>query len=424
MNIANEEKKDTLLFVDDEENILRSMKRLFIPLGYEVLIASSGADALLLLNESDDIDVIISDMRMPEMDGAAFLKEAARHWPHQKRLLLTGYADIESAISAINDGKIDHYLKKPCEENELEDCIDKVLEAKRLKEKNKALEQELRVKNKELHALNEGLEEKIEKKTQQIKMTCDTLQKTYQSTIQVLASLVELHEGEHKGHCRKIAAMAKKTSEKLGLCGEEIQDIYLASLLHNIGKMGMPDALIKQPVSSFSQTEKQSYIQYPLLGEAALMAFEPLKNVAGLIANHKEYLDGSGYPMGLAEESIPRNANIITVAVDYAELQLGILEGTALPASQALQVIQSNKNKRYREDVVDAFAKVIAESPVEQERLQELLLAAEDLREGMELSRDLIANSGIMLLSQGQILNKTQVDNIKKLKSLTVYIKA
>ena len=108
------EKKGSLLFVDDEKSILKALKRMFVPLGYTVFIAESGKAGLAMLEENE-IDLIISDMRMPEMDGAAFLKAAAEQWPEIKRILLTGYADMESAISAVNEGKIKLLLREALE---------------------------------------------------------------------------------------------------------------------------------------------------------------------------------------------------------------------------------------------------------------------------------------------------------------------
>ena len=131
-------KTASLLFVDDERNILSSMKRLFRPLGYHIHLASSGAEGLEIL-EREDIDLIVSDMRMPEMNGAEFLERAAQQWPNAMRILLTGYSDLGSTVAAVNKGKIYRYVSKPWEDQELVLAVQHALERKNLEDEKKRL---------------------------------------------------------------------------------------------------------------------------------------------------------------------------------------------------------------------------------------------------------------------------------------------
>lgn len=123
--------QQTLLFVDDEANILSALKRLFRPFNYKILTAGSGMQGLELM-EKERIDLVISDMRMPEMDGAQFLEQVRMKWPDTVRMLLTGYADISSAVAAINKGEIYRYISKPWEDNELTATVKQALERKQL----------------------------------------------------------------------------------------------------------------------------------------------------------------------------------------------------------------------------------------------------------------------------------------------------
>ena len=344
----------TILFVDDEANILRSLQRLFIPLGYEVFTAESGQAGLDLL-ASNSVDIIISDMRMPEMDGAEFLKQVAQQYPSTKRMLLTGYSDLESAISAVNHGKIDYYLNKPWKDNQLEVAVQNALESKRLKEKNTQLESEVLEKNEKLKQLNASLEEKVLARTAELKRAHDILKKSNQSLIEVLSTVVEMHEGEQRGQCRSIAEIAQATAEAVGLPDEEVQQIYFASLLHNIGKIGMPESLLTKAYIKMTPLELKQYKQYPLLGEAALMAFESLKDVAHIILTHREYFNGSGYPNQLKQEAIPMGARIVALAVDYVNLQQGLVVDEQLVATQALELMEKNRGKHYDPDMFDIF---------------------------------------------------------------------
>ena len=142
-----------LLFVDDEENILNSLRRLFRPLNYKILTAGSGADALVLL-EHEPVDLVISDMRMPQMDGAQLLEQVRAKWPDTLRILLTGYADVGSTIAAINKGEIYRYIAKPWEDNDIILVVRHALERKGLELEKHRLEQLTHRQNEELKELN------------------------------------------------------------------------------------------------------------------------------------------------------------------------------------------------------------------------------------------------------------------------------
>src|ERR1017187_6253965 len=152
-----------LLFVDDEENILNSLRRLFRPLNYKIFTAISGAEALALL-EHEPVDLIISDMRMPLMDGAQLLEQVRAKWPDILRILLTGYADISSTIAAINKGEIYRYIAKPWEDNDIILVVRHALERKSLEQEKRRLEQLTIRQNEELKALNASLEIKVQER--------------------------------------------------------------------------------------------------------------------------------------------------------------------------------------------------------------------------------------------------------------------
>ncbi|MFK7861672.1 MAG: response regulator [Granulosicoccus sp.] len=168
MNEAlQEDRQPQILFVDDERAILSSLRRMFRSSNYNVHVACSGAEAIELL-EKNDIDLVVSDMRMPEMDGAALLSTVAKRWPNTERMLLTGYSEMSSAIEAINQGKISRYLTKPWDDSEIVICVEQALQNKRLVEEKERLERLTVKQNEELLELNESLEEKVALRTREI----------------------------------------------------------------------------------------------------------------------------------------------------------------------------------------------------------------------------------------------------------------
>jgi response regulator RpfG family c-di-GMP phosphodiesterase len=160
----------TLLFVDDEPSILSALRRLFRPQGYKILTAESGQEGLEVL-ALETVNLVVSDMRMPNMDGAKFLKEVRARWPHVVRLLLTGYSDMTSTVEAINQGEIYRYIAKPWDDTEIVRTVADALEHMRLVGENIRLTELTRRQNEELKELNAGLEQKVAARTEEVRQT-------------------------------------------------------------------------------------------------------------------------------------------------------------------------------------------------------------------------------------------------------------
>jgi response regulator RpfG family c-di-GMP phosphodiesterase len=161
------EQPATLLFVDDEANILSALKRLFRPHGYRIFTAGGGAEGLEIMAR-ESVDLVVSDMRMPEMNGAQFLEQVRLNWPETVRILLTGYAEIGATIDAINKGQIYRYISKPWEDNDIVIAVQHALERKLLQREKQRLELLTKKQNEELRELNESLEDKVKARTEEV----------------------------------------------------------------------------------------------------------------------------------------------------------------------------------------------------------------------------------------------------------------
>ena len=155
-----------ILCIDDEQNVLRSLTRLFLDDPYEILTATSGAEGLLILAQSGTVPVVISDYRMPGMNGVEFLSEVRKRWPETVRIVLSGYADTGAIVSAINEGQIYRFVAKPWNDDELRVTVANALERYDLGRKNLELTEELRRKNDELTTLNRDLERRVIERTE------------------------------------------------------------------------------------------------------------------------------------------------------------------------------------------------------------------------------------------------------------------
>jgi len=416
-----DDEKGTLLLVDDEGGILNALKRIFMAEGYQIHTALNGTEGVQLLEQHSDIDIIISDMRMPGMDGAEFLKIAAQRWPNIKRILLTGYADINSAIAAINEGKIDYYISKPWKNDEIISIVNNALDNKRLYDENRELQKLLSHQNEELKILNNHLEEKVKERSIELYNSYKELQETHSSAVQVFLAMQELHEGVHKGYCRCVAGQAKLLAQALKLNDKEVQTIYLAAMLHNLGKNGLPPHIRFKPFNKLTLREYNDFIQYPLLGSTVLAAFPSLKEVANIILHHRERYDGRGYPHHLKGENIPIGSRILSIVVDYNELQHGLIEPYNYHAKWALRYIREHF-ERYDPQILPVFMNVITNIPGEHASLTEEILTPDQLEPGMVLSRELISKNGFVFLIKGYKLTPEVIDKINLLDNIVVHV--
>ncbi|QPF75929.1 response regulator [Roseateles sp. DAIF2] len=413
---ASEAASPTILFVDDEPSILSALRRLFRPEGYRVLLAESATAALALL-ETEPVDLVVSDMRMPVMDGAQFLEQVRRRWPELVRILLTGYADIGATIAAINRGEIHRYIAKPWEDQDLLLVVREGLTRRRLEQENRHLQRLTAAQNEQLQSANAELERRVLARTQEIAQINGFLEQAYAEleqqfllSLDVFAGLLELREGGSAGHSRRVALLARRTAERLGLDPPTCQDVFSAGLLHEIGKIGLPDALLRKPVSTMNGEEQARYRQHNLNAEAALLALPRLQRAARFVRWQDERIDGRGLPDGLAGDELPRAAQALSLAVHYHGLLSGRLAAKRLGPTEAAAVIKQGAGLRYEPAVVAAFQQVLAEAPPEVE--SDWLIAAAELRPGMVLARDLLSPQGTLLLAAGFCFDAHKVRQI------------
>ena len=414
----------TILFVDDEPNILSSLRRLFRPQGYRIFIAEGGAAGLEVLAR-EKIDLVISDMRMPEMDGARFLEQVRDRWPEAIRILLTGYSDIGSTINAINRGEIYRYIAKPWDDNDITLIVREALERRRLETENEHLLGLTRRQNEELKALNSGLEAKVEERTAEVRQTMSFLEmanqqlkKTLLTTVRVLSGLVEMRGGPIAGHSRRVAEHSRTIAGRLGLDENQIQEIVLAALLHDIGKIAIPDRVLEKPFNVLSQEERALVIKHPTQGAMALMEIEQLKGPALIIRHHHEAFDGSGFPDQLRGVAIPLGARILAVANEFDALQLGTLVNRRLTVAECRTFMLDNRGKRYDPDVLDAFDGAL-QAALDKAKPRDVALRLHQLQPGMVLAQDLVNHDKYLLLAKGFILTPVVIEQLKKLEAST-----
>ena len=407
-----------LLFVDDEANILSALKRLFRPLGYRIFTADGGAAGLQVF-EQNTIDLVVSDMRMPEMNGAQFLEQVRQKWPDAIRILLTGYADVSSTIAAINKGEIYRYIAKPWDDNDIILTVKHALERKNLELEKQRLEALTLKQNEELKDLNANLEAKVKARTEELRQAMGFLEVTHKrlkdsfiTSLKVFSNLMELREGAMAGHSRRVADYARRLAQRMGMPDNEVQDVMFAALLHDIGKIGLPDRLLHKSFASLTTEERAEVIKHPITGQAALMGLENMKEAAMLVRSHHERFDGLGYPDGLSGMSISRGARILAVVNDYDSLQLGTLLSKPLTPQEACEFLLEGRGKRYDPKVVDVFLEIAGGAEKGEAVVPDVKVPTSALKAGMVLTRDLVTAGGLLLLSKGHLLDDVLIEQI------------
>ncbi len=414
--------RDKVLVVDDERNILSSLKRLLITEDYDVLLADSGEKALQILKDNPDIALIISDQRMPGMSGAEFLELARKLSPDTIRMVLTGYADVGAAIAAINRGGAYRYLTKPWNDNELLYAVREGVRQYRLIRENRQLQEVIKQKNQELKQWNSQLEYyvqqqtiEIQNKNKELENLNKRLRNNFKNTIFSFSTLLEMREKGSKSHSRNVADLSVKIAKTLGLNSKDTEDIMVAALLHDIGKIAMPDLLIEKRPEEMSPDEFEIYRQHSVRGQSAIDMIEDLRNAGLIIRHHHENYDGTGFPDGLKREQIPLGARIIGI-VDFLDREI-----SKYNADNALELALSEVKKRLGRDFDPSLFRYIT-TPAEQlyaGRLPrsdyvELELSPMKLTQGMIVSRDFHSGTGLLLLKKGTVLKTTHIEAIKR----------
>lgn len=392
----------TVLCVDDEPNILSSLQRALRNPRLRVLTAPGGAEALDLLRRTP-VDLVISDMRMPGMDGAQLLEEVRRHWPEVMRMLLTGHADMGSTVAAINRGGIFRYVHKPWDAAELMGAVEQATAMLALQRERDRLEALTQRQNAELQAFNHELEQRVTARTAELEKANSRLHAGYLQSIKAFMSLLELRSGALAGHGRRVADTARHIARAMGLAEELVKQVFIAGLVHDIGLLGLSDQQLDKPTGRYSAEEMEHYRGHALRGEQTLLALDDMHALLPLVRSHHEHFDGSGFPAQLAGAAIPLGARILAVADAWDDLLHGQAVAQKLAPGEARVFMQRRRGTQFDPEVLDVFLMVTeartATAPAR------LVLPTSALKEGMVLAEDLLSAQGVMMLAAGHRLS-------------------
>ncbi len=314
-----------ILCVDDDENVLKALTRLFRSESFQVLTAVSGREGLAILKRTENVVVILSDQQMPEMTGTLFLREAGKLFPESFRMLLTGYREATAAIDAINQGGVQRYLTKPWNDDELLQAVRDGVQRYLLSQENRRLTTVLQLERDELAEWNSNLKKRLLQQSAQIRKQLAEARpqsgadrKAGEVIVARLVDLLDQCYSRIGKHSRTVAALAESMAETLKLPSTQCEEIKSAAFLHDIGKLGLPDRLLSRGTELMNADDVKEYRTHSVRGMTIVDKHEELREVAILIRHHHEAYNGQGFPDGLRGERIPLGSRIIALA-DYAE---------------------------------------------------------------------------------------------------------
>ncbi|UAB72184.1 response regulator [Vibrio sp. SCSIO 43132] len=409
--------KPKLLLVDDEEDIVRALTRV-LRRDFDIISFTDPTHALAHL-EDHPVPLMVSDMRMPQMDGAEFFSKAKALQPNSVRVLLTGYADVEATMRAINDGGVNNYLCKPWDNENLKFTLLQSYEFYQLHQERFRLANELEEKNEELNKLNSSLEEQVVIRTaalreshKKLELSNKTRSTLLKDVLALVTSLVGHRAGISTQSLERIAYQSKQVAVFMDCNETQINQTYLSSIMHMLGLIG------KDHIDS-TQNFQHTHIapsNNPELGAEILNSLKKFQSLAPIVRSQDENYDGTGIPDHLKSQDIPLASRIIRVVKDYEFMVAGEENTSKKSPFAAAKYLESNSGKMYDRAVVKAFTKVMKERPQDDLHEIEYCVSSNELTEGDILKQDVMLQNGTTVLTAGSEINQTTIARLRDIE--------
>ena len=339
--------------------------------GYRCETACNGAESLRKLRASS-FELVVSDIDMPEMDGVQLLQEIKKTHPDTEIIMLTGVVDVDTAIQSMRLGAYD-YLTKPFNLAEVRITVERALEKRRLIRENREYQRTLEARVAERTA-------ELIRKNREVEELFDRLKSSYQTTLETLATALDTRDTETLGHSLRVASYTVAVARRMGVVEPELTDIYRGALLHDVGKIGIPDAILRKP-DKLTPEEWVEMRKHPEIGYRILQGIHFLEMAREIVLSHQETYDGSGYPRGLKGKDIPLGARVFSVVDTLDAMTSDRPYRKALPYEAARSEILRFSGTQFDPDVVKVFLEIPDEEWAEiHRRVMRDVLARDQMR--------------------------------------------
>lgn len=347
--------RNRILVVDDEPVIREVLHERLSGAGFECELARNAAEALQKIR-TRSYNLVLSDIAMPGGDGISLLRQIKSEQPGLDVVMLTGVVDVDTAIRAIRLGASD-YLTKPFNLDEVLLTIERTLEKRRLITENLEYQMDLERKVDDRTRELRHKSEQVEDLYKELKTAFDKIHSTYDTTLQALMEALDARDSETRGHSRRVAEYTVSVAKRMGIVEPELTQYRWGALLHDVGKIGIPDAILRKP-GPLDDPEWTIMRLHPEMGARILGSIQFLGGAVPIVASHQERFDGSGYPNGLKGDQIPLGARIFAVVdcLDAMTMDRPYRRGTSL--AMVREELLKHSGTQFDPKVVDVFLTV------------------------------------------------------------------
>ena len=375
------------VLVADDEPEIRNVLTDLLGAACECVSVGSAEEALEVLG-ARRFDLVVSDIMMPGMSGLEMIPHVRAASPEAVVIMISGVQTVESAIDALRAGAFD-YIMKPFDLHHVEVAVGRALEHKSLRDAK------LRYEN--------HLEQMVAQRTSELDRAVGSLEDAYRMTLKALTAALETRDHETHGHSERVVSFSLRLGRELGLGAEQLTALEFGALLHDIGKIGVPDAILRKP-ASLDGDEWARMRLHPLYGQRILEGIEFLRGAGRVVAQHHEQWDGSGYPQGLRGDEIDLNARIFAVADAFDAMTSDRVYRRGRPYEVAVAELEDYAGRQFDPDVVAAFKRVPREDWAEMHRRslevqKERAEGSERVGDGVTAVRDFIEARVSLLVS-------------------------
>jgi putative two-component system response regulator len=357
-DIAPEEPRRFIVCVHSDRAILEDLRTQLettVPSEYRVLPVDSATSGLEVIHElesqGDRVDIVIADMGRPEFPGDRFLEIVNHRFPQVRKVLLTDGPESDDAVYSINTADLDRFLHQPVSKEDFRLTVLSLLRLSRLRADNEDLLGVLKNRNLQLKEMLDSLRHAHQE-----------IQQSYLQTIQALAQALDAKDPYTAGHSRRVSRFAYLLARRMGLDREKCEDIRDGALMHDIGKIGVPERVLLKP-GRMTEEEIKLIQLHPVIGAQILEPVKPLRRYIPAVKYHHERWDGKGYPDGLRGEEIPIEARITLIADTFDAITSDRPYRAAKPLELAVDQFTKFAGKQFDENCVRVFLEILAEDP-------------------------------------------------------------
>lgn len=334
------DRRASILIADDEPEIREVLNDL-LESAYDCVMVGS-AEAALGRIRARKFDLVISDIMMPGMSGLEMVPLIHEYSPDTVVIMISGVQTVENAIEALRAGAFD-FIMKPFALQHVEAAVERALEHYALRVAKRRYEN--------------YLEEMVAQRTADLDRALHSLEDAYRTTLKALTAALETRDSETHGHSERVVSFSLRLGREMGLTRDQMRSLEFGSLLHDIGKIGVPDAILRKP-AALTGAEWERMREHPLLGQQILRGIEFLEGASRVVAQHHEKWDGAGYPLGLHGTDIDQNARIFAVADAFDAMTSDRVYRAGRPYEMAAAELDEYAGRQFDPKVVEAFHRI------------------------------------------------------------------